>query len=388
MTAFPDLVTFTRASVGTYFDKSGVLRTAAINTPRFDFEPFNLAARGLLVESSRTNVCLNSEAITAGTGTAVASNVYTAPDLAATADLLTETAVNSEHYASDFSFTPIAGQDYSNSVFVRQGPGSRNALVRVAGASTASVNFNFATQTVTTAGAQFVRHAVQALPDGWFRITLVWNALAAASTVFRVQIASGMTTIYLGDGTSGFYVWGRQVEQGSFSTSYIATAAGAVTRSPDLPYVANLAPWNVAGRGTLLCDAVYQPNGSVVAYALALGTTSATGERITLRKSGSDTPFADVVDASNVVLASWNLAPAMSFGVPIRIATSYGPNNMQGAARGVVGTRVLTGTPPSAPTRLSLGMRGTSSDIFNGWIRRVRYFPREMTDAELQALTA
>src|SRR4029078_473552 len=51
---------FTRASVGTYYNSSGVLVSAAINTPRFDYDPVTLQLKGLLLEDASTNVMLNS----------------------------------------------------------------------------------------------------------------------------------------------------------------------------------------------------------------------------------------------------------------------------------------------------------------------------------------
>lgn len=53
---------FSRASVGTYFDSSGALQTAAIDEPRFDHDPNTLAPLGLLKEIERTNLFLNSAA--------------------------------------------------------------------------------------------------------------------------------------------------------------------------------------------------------------------------------------------------------------------------------------------------------------------------------------
>ena len=55
----PRLV-FTRASTGTYFNSAGVMQTAAVNTPRWDYDPATLQLRGLLLEEARTNVLLNS----------------------------------------------------------------------------------------------------------------------------------------------------------------------------------------------------------------------------------------------------------------------------------------------------------------------------------------
>ncbi len=53
-------ITFTRASIGTFFDASGTLQTATNDTPRFDHDPATGASRGLLIEESRQNSLLNS----------------------------------------------------------------------------------------------------------------------------------------------------------------------------------------------------------------------------------------------------------------------------------------------------------------------------------------
>ena len=54
------LLTFTRASTGTYFDATGTMQTAAINAPRWDYDPVSLQLRGLLLEDQRTNVAFPS----------------------------------------------------------------------------------------------------------------------------------------------------------------------------------------------------------------------------------------------------------------------------------------------------------------------------------------
>ena len=69
-------IAFTRASTGTYFDSAGVMQTAAINAPRWDYDPVTLAPRGLLLEDQRTNLLLNSATLSTQSVT-VTAQAYT-----------------------------------------------------------------------------------------------------------------------------------------------------------------------------------------------------------------------------------------------------------------------------------------------------------------------
>ena len=55
-----NLITFSRASIGTFFDSNGLLQTAASGVPRFDHDPVTRESLGLLMEGPRMNVLLNS----------------------------------------------------------------------------------------------------------------------------------------------------------------------------------------------------------------------------------------------------------------------------------------------------------------------------------------
>jgi hypothetical protein len=93
------LVTFTRASSGTFVGSDGVLQTATTDAPRFDHNPTTGESLGLLVEEARTNLLLNSATLSTqlvtvaaaantlsfyGTGTVTLTGVSTAGPLVGT----------------------------------------------------------------------------------------------------------------------------------------------------------------------------------------------------------------------------------------------------------------------------------------------------------------
>ena len=108
------LVTFTRASSGTFVGSDGVLRTATTNEPRFDHNPTTGESLGLLVEEARTNLLLNSATLSTqsvtvaaaantlsfyGTGTVTLTGVSTAGPLVGTG----------ANNRVSLTFTPTAG---------------------------------------------------------------------------------------------------------------------------------------------------------------------------------------------------------------------------------------------------------------------------------------
>jgi len=86
-------VTFTRSTTGTYYNSNGVLSTATINTPRFDYNPVTKVPLGLLIEQSSTNTVLYSQdysnIIWLKTQSTNTPNTVTAPDGTLTGSTMT-----------------------------------------------------------------------------------------------------------------------------------------------------------------------------------------------------------------------------------------------------------------------------------------------------------
>jgi hypothetical protein len=68
-----NLITFTRASTGTFVDSDGVIRSAGNDVPRFDHNPLTGECLGLLVEEQRQNLLLNSATLSTQTVTVTAA---------------------------------------------------------------------------------------------------------------------------------------------------------------------------------------------------------------------------------------------------------------------------------------------------------------------------
>ena len=229
-------ITFVRSgATATRVNASGLIENVPANTARFDYDPVTLAPKGLLVEESRTNLALNSAVITAGAGTTVSPDAAASPDGTLSADLIIETVITGEHYAGDRAISVTAGSTYTWSVFVKDAPSANRSLyLRVAGGANLTLVFNPRTKTISnTGGPGYLSSEFQELPSGWFRVAMAFTAQTTTTLVCRLQFFT-TTSVYTGDGTSGLYLWGAQLEPGSFATSYMPTGATAMTRNADV----------------------------------------------------------------------------------------------------------------------------------------------------------
>ncbi len=168
------------------------------------------------------------------TSTTVAENAAPAPDGTATADKIAETvAASTIHGVYQRVDNCRLGVGYIVSHYVKAAERTICFLINasVAFANTPLVVFNLAAGTSTfLSGPQGVTHGIQALPGGWYRIWMRAAAQADAAGDFYLELgdASG-NRLYTGDGTSGIYAWGAQLDR------YV-TAPGSYTPTLAAPF--------------------------------------------------------------------------------------------------------------------------------------------------------
>lgn len=380
-TALDSRVTFTRASTATYVGSNGLLQTAAVNAPRLVYDPVTLAAQGLLVEEQRTNLLLYSEqfdnASWAKGDATILADAILAPDGTTTADKLVENTVNTAHYINQLAGT--VGASETRSIYVKSAGRSWFYIAIGAGASAYFDIINGVLGTVTGGTA-----TITSSGNSWFRCTL--NATRTTNSNNVTATASANNTVsYTGDGTSGIYIWGAQLEAGAFATSYIPTTTAQATRAADVATMTgtNFSSWYNQTEGTFVAWYAGVSGGRI--FMVDDGSTNNRSElRITSNTPTFSSWSSNVQDVSIFAAGSGGLVD----GTFAKSATSMKVNDAAISTNGLTPGTDTACAMPLSQTRLFLGSFQGAATFLNGTIKSITYYPRKLSGSELQALTS
>jgi hypothetical protein len=356
--------------------------------PRFHYDPVTLAPKGLLIEEQRTNLVTYSEQFDNGywskTRSSITANTIAAPDGTLTADkLIEDTTASNLHYASSSTLTALNGA-HTATVFAKFS--ERNLqIVAIGGTTPRGCGFNLST------GATFnesVGGPIQAdltcdmtfVGDGWWRCRMSWTA--DGQTAIWFLTSNGNTASYTGDGTSGLYLWGAQLEVGAFPTSYIPTVASQVTRAADSASMIgnNFARWYRQDEGTFYAQA--SSFGDAPVRYMTFASDATNSNRIAQYFSAGGT--------NGLVTAGGTSQATMSIGgtTESKVSLAYETDNFAFARNAVVSTD-SAGTVPVGLSQIQIGAGvSAATSSLNGTIKRISYYNRRLANTELQAITS
>jgi hypothetical protein len=219
-------------------------RTSTVTCTRADGSTVQLAngaapaeVRGLLVESSGTNLALYSEAFdnaawAKGASSTIAPDTTTAPDGALTADTFSTVGGGNGNIFK--SLTVTAGTVYTASVYIKRGTWDWYRLMFYDGnTAQARAWFNLSTGALGTTGAggtaTYTGARIESLGGGWYRVS-VSGSITTTTGYWQLTPQDGDGSTAQSSNTSA-YIWGAQLEASPFATSYIPTTGTAVTRA-------------------------------------------------------------------------------------------------------------------------------------------------------------
>jgi len=404
-TAYNDLTSFlsaasgsfTRASVGTYYDSAGTLQTAASGVPRFDFDPVTHAAKGILIEESRANLWQDSEAFNnpfwIASQVTVSPNVTISPAGTMTAEKITEASGGTFHYVG---LAPNYSANTTRTVSVYAKAAERQWLRVYAddgSVNSAYANFNLGTGTYDFVGGNnsYTSSAmILNVGNGWYRCILTYSIATSTTRVQFIMRTTGGTgpSSYAGDGSSGLYLWGAQIEQGAFATSYIPTTTATVTRAADVMLINNISPWSNTNKSTLF--SIFSSFGTTVNRQIAsfgdgISPYYNGAQRIGLNSSNG--LEARQQTTSGQSLTGNYSGPSATIVKKISFASDVSGTGAV-AVDGTIQSLSQTGIAGTISfSKLGVGNDDMGTTQLNGYVEKFKYYPSILSNTQLQLLT-
>ncbi len=223
-------MTFSRVGEATRVREDGLIETVDSNVPRLDW--LNSNCPSLLLEPTTTNYAINSSnaslwANVFGSQSVTKTQNYAiSPDGTHTAARIQATSTGSNYSLIELSTSSFIG-NYSGSVYLKSNTGNTENVI-VYGRNTSVISYEVGSE--------------------WRRIDLQ----GSGTTGENLYLFIGSFPSNGSDETIDISVWGGQLEQGEFATSFIKTQTNPTTRSTDVTSGV-LLPYNKS-EGTMFLD--------------------------------------------------------------------------------------------------------------------------------------
>jgi len=368
-----------------------VMQNALTNVARYDYDPVTRISKGLLVEPAATNYIPNSfYAYAAGTGTLTLSTTGIAPDGSNTALQVSGLLTFSGDRTAFSQATLSPSTQYTGSLHVKGIPGQTiGAYLKRAGGGT------YAASPITTI----------TLDGTWQRVTgLTFTTLSdnSGGDIYLVNQGAGVST------ANTVLVWGGQIEAGAISTSYIPTGVSAVTRAADVATSTaqtRAADTYSVSTATRINDYAYLTNapininnGSLYLEFKVLNTANTiSGDFYVVGFGGNfNSPLRtfggyswDYFDSGDKLILSYSYKSTYKYACSWSSSSSTYNYSMNGTAT-ATDTRFtgtwLTGYNGNTPLYIFNSINPAVS-LSSGWMKRIAYYPKVLSNTEIQSLT-
>ena len=337
------------------------------NQPRVEYD-YQGNRLGLLVEEARTNEFSYSQQFNTGwsiSNCAEEQNATIAPDGTLSASKATPNGNFGDH---GFYKIFTSGVDRVASIFAKQASGAYKLAIAPSGSNSGPI-FNLQTgeidSNVTPATA-----TITPVGNGWYRCTVTVDSTSTYAKFYIVN--SNNAWSYSGDGTSGIYMWGAQLEAGSFPTSYIPTAGSTVTRAADVASIGVGAFGYNKTAGTVLITARLKEDPSVLQVPVFLGDNPSTTHINSMLFFS--TGAYRVRDASSTELANLDVGD-FSTSTHTKASFVYKTNDFAAAIDGgTVGTDSTGDVSAVTVNTLSLSSNPSGTKLAH-YISSIAYYP-------------
>jgi len=348
--------------------------------PRIDYSG-GASCPALLLEPQRTNLVSQSEYFGGSywlkADVSITDNDAVSPDGMTNAAKLIENATTAQHKISSDIITAVAGDRYTESFFAKAA--ERNWIYLEHEAS-ALVWFNLSDGTIGTESTIHNSSAsIEDYGNGWYRCIVSYDAFDTTSRAYIGVTNADNIKTYLGDGSSGVYIYGAQLEAGSYPTSYIPTYGTSVTRNIDICIKTSATSLIGQTQGTFFIEFVPLTSDPMDIFYFNQTTSSSVHLR------GSNPINARIrIGSFSFQVNGGNISVAQTYKVAVVYDESFGLKLF------VNGVKYENNTPFTFAASLdTIVINSTAFWIGDGAIENKQslVFPTALTDSECIALT-
>jgi hypothetical protein len=375
--------THTRASSATRVNKNGLIESVASGVPRLDYPLIGGVVQScpaLLLEPSRTNALPYSQDFSQWTPTS---------GITVTGSQFNELTGNSDAYKIETNGSTgflqisetVAATSGNNtySVFAKKGTNNKVSLRGLSGVDFRVV-FDLDTGTIDSQ-LNTVSSKIEDYGSGWYRLSVVFSG---ANTTFYIY------PNVLGTADAGnIYVYGAQLEVGTYETSYIPTSGSAVTRSADVCNGAGTSAefndtessWFVELQGL-----AEDNTNKYISISDGGGSPYTNSLSIQYRNNGTLRIFHNGLDFADAIFVGGS---SFDLTENHKIAIRFKENDMavyiDGVSQSLSGSFVYQSISGLNTLRFE---QPNAGNAFYGKVKQLMVFNEALTDAELATLTS
>jgi len=377
----------TRATDATRVNENGLIEDVLANVPRIDYT--GGGCPHILAEPMRTNLVTYSEEISqySDTNTTVIPDDTTSPDGTVNASKVTKDGANANDRVYINNFVILNATDYSLSVFIKNDDivngGVSTISARISGGTLfrQGYEWNGSTLSITSSQASGTRTNVllEDYGNGWWKVGFSFTSDGTSADIeFDLDRINGTDT-------TAIFLWGTQLEVGSYPTSYIpnfGTALG-VTRNQDI--------FTRDGIGSLI-----NSTEGVLFVEMAALSNDGTNKRISLGDGTSSNRIVigyNAVNEIQIFFAGTTGSFTPSYVIDItqdaKVAVSWSSTKAKFYVNGSPILETLGDFSFAADTLTELSFdNGIGTLTFFGKARQLQVYTTALSDPQLAALTS
>ena len=370
---------FTRASTATRINSQGLIETVASNVPRLDYS--NGDCPSLLLEPQSTNLITYSEDL---------SNMQIAFGGAISLDssFLNPSGENGSYFIYDTDGGSQARFRVSNSGFTLGDKLSYSVFVKSDSSSSITIggnygsencSFNVGTKTLTYQGTSVNSYEIINFTNGWTRYVV--------NTTFNNNVGTGDCFPFFTTNATlseKIYIWGHQLEQNSYATSYIPTLTGtAQTRVAETCGGAGDSSSINSEEGVLYAETATLANDGIRMISLSSGSNN---DRVAISYNTNGRLDANIISGGGFQ-AIFNYTGVVNPNTQNKIALKYKLNDFALWVNGVEVATDSSGITPIGLSVLNLSSASIAADPFYGNTKDLRVYNTALSDEELIYLT-